>query len=189
VIAALFAVGGCGTDDEPRAEDPRPQSDEPRARTVSLEIVGDEYESPDGTPLNGSAGTHCPPTNEVPSIEPECWTWEAEHLGEGTATLVYGSSDPENMTWTVRLEATNGDVLRGDVAAKFRPDPSPNHEVGHVNSFPQRLTITGGTGALADVAGELSGVGRSTVVAVDTATGIAHKTVVVNLDGELTFDD
>jgi hypothetical protein len=63
------------------------------------------------------------------------------------------------------------------VTARLVPDPStPVHAIGHVNRFPTTITLTGGTGHFAGVTGTLSAEDKSTVVGVDSTTGIVHKT-------------
>src|SRR5262245_39779553 len=88
--ACLIVLCACGApDDNSESEERKTVSTPPTERsastTVHLSIAGDEYEASDGTPLNGSAGTHCPPTREVvlPS-QPKCWTWSTDGLGSGT---------------------------------------------------------------------------------------------------------
>src|SRR5262245_39954089 len=162
-------------------------AERPPTAPVTIEIVGDEYEAPNGSALNGSAGTHCPPTRDVPSIKPKCWTWSAGDLGEGTVTLVYTKLQADDSAWTIALRAGAGDLLTGEVTARFVSDGTPFHAVGHVNRIPQTMHVTGGSGKFANATGTLTGEGTSTVLAVDQQTGTAHKSVEIALTGDLTF--
>jgi hypothetical protein len=162
-----------------------------RARTyqVVLKSSGDEYEGANNMPINGTDGTKCPPSHDVPSVKAKCWTWSAKGLGHGTFTQANLSLEPGNFTATFTYTDTHGNKLTGtNYSPGVQPDPTPPHTVGHVNRFPGSTdTFTGGTGKFRGVSGTLTGDGQTVVLSVDPATGIAHKRGTSTESGTLTF--
>ena len=156
---------------------------------VTLKQTADEYEDADGKVLNGTDGTKCPPSRDVPSVKGKCWTWRDKRLGHGTYTQADVKFEVGHITWTFTFKDSHGDTLTGNAeGAGVVPDPTPTHEIGHVNRFPgETYTFTGGTGRFKGASGALTGEGSSKVVAVDPATGIVHKTGSDKAVGTLTF--
>jgi hypothetical protein len=160
-----------------------------RSYHVVLTSSGDEYEDANNNPINGSDGTKCPPSHEVPSVKAKCWKWSAKGLGHGTFTQSNLSFEPGNFTATFTYTDTHGNKLTGtNYSPGVQPDPTPPHTVGHVNRFPGSTdTFTGGTGKFRGVSGTLTGSGQTVVLSVDPATGIAHKRGTSTESGTLTF--
>jgi len=160
-----------------------------RSYQVVLKSSGDEYEDANNMPINGTDGTKCPPSREVPSVKAKCWTWSAKGLGHGTFTQSNVSLEPGNFTATFTYKDTHGNTLTGtNYSPGVQPDPTPPHTVGHVNRFPGSTdTFTGGTGKFRGVNGTLTGDGQTVVLSVDPATGIAHKRGTSTESGTLTF--
>jgi len=155
---------------------------------VVLKTSGDEYEDANNSPINGTDGTKCPPSREVPSVKAKCWTWSAKELGHGAFTQANLSFQPGNFTATFTYKDTHGNKLKGmNFSPGVTPDPTPPHTVGHVNRFEVTDTFTGGTGKFRGVKGTLTGTSQTEVIAVDPATGIAHKRVTGSESGTLTF--
>ena len=119
-----------------------------RSYKVVLKSSGDEYEDANNQPINGTDGTKCPPSREVPSVKAKCWTWSAKGLGHGTFTQANPTFEPGNFTATFTYTDTHGNKLTGtNYSPGVQPDPTPPHTVGHVNRFPGSTdTFTGGTG-------------------------------------------
>jgi hypothetical protein len=158
------------------------------AYRVVLTDSGDEYENAQIKPVNDTNGTKCPPSHDVPSVKAKCWTWKANHLGHGTYTQADLTFQVDRTTWTFTFKDSHGNTLTGNgLGAATMIDPTPQHTVGHVNQFPGTFRFTSGTGRFTGVTGELSGNFSTTVVAVDPATGIAHKKVTGTATGTLTF--
>jgi hypothetical protein len=184
LVLGSFAVGGTAF----AAGPPRAPS-RPHTYRVVLRISGDEYEDAQFNPLNGSDGTKCPPAQEVPAVKAKCWKWSAKHLGHGTYTQAFVSFMPDRVVSTFTLADSHGDMLTGNgVSPAPVPDPTPPHAIGHVNRFLDlTFTVTAGTGRFAGVNGALNGSLASRVVAVDAATGMAHKHATSRSAGALTF--
>ena len=183
-VASCALLGGTAY----AAAPPRSPS-RPHTYRIVLKYSGDEYEDAQGNALNGTNGTKCPPSHDVPSVQAKCWTWKAKHLGHGTYTQADLKFEVGNITWTFTFTDSHGDTLTGNGHGQgVMPDPTPPHEIGHVNRFPgETFTFTGGTGRFAGVTGVLTGTGASKVVAVDPATGITHKHATDKSVGTLTF--
>jgi len=176
-LLALGALGACGASKHATPGTSTTRSSRPRTAAVALIETADEYETADGKAINGSNGALCPPSRDVPSIDAKCWTWSAKGLGHGTYTQTIGVASGAVIPFTFTLRDVSGDTLSGAGTARLVPDPTtPVHALGHVNRFPPTITFTRGTGRFAGVTGTLTGEDRSTVVGVDEATGIVHKT-------------
>jgi hypothetical protein len=159
-----------------------------RSYQVVLKTSGDEYEDANNSPINGTDGTKCPPSREVPSVKAKCWTWSAKGLGHGTFTQTAVSLQPGNFNATFTYTDTHGNKLKGtSYSPGVTPDPTPPHTVGHVNRFEGTDTFTGGTGKFRGVSGTLTGTAQTVVLSVDPATGIAHKRGTGTESGTLTF--
>jgi hypothetical protein len=184
LVVVTFGVAGTAF----AATPPRSPARSPRYR-ITLKTTADEYEDADGKVLNGTDGTKCPPSRDVPSVKAKCWTWRDKRLGHGTYTQADVKFDVGHITWTFALKDSHGDTLTGNAeGAGVVPDPTPTHEIGHVNRFPgETYMFTGGTGRFKSARGVLTGESFSKVVAVDPATGIVHKTGSDEAAGTLTF--
>jgi len=84
-----------------------------RSYRVVLTSTGDEYEDASNTPINGTDGTKCPPSREVPSVKAKCWTWSAKGLGHGTFTQSNPTFEPGNFTAEFTYTDTHGSKLTG----------------------------------------------------------------------------
>jgi hypothetical protein len=184
VLGSFATVGGTAF-----AAAPQRLPSRPRTYSIVLKSSGDEYEDAQNKVLNGTDGTKCPPSHDVPSVKAKCWTWSAKHLGHGTYTQADAKFEVGRITWTFTFTDSHRDTLRGNgYAPGVMPDPTPVHAIGHVNRFPGEIyTFTRGTGRFAGVKGLLNGVGMSVVVSVDAATGITHKKGTDKAVGKLTF--
>lgn len=183
-VASFAVVGGTAL-----AAAPQRSASRRHSYNIVLKTSGNEYEDANGKVLNGTDGTKCPPSHDVPSVKAKCWTWSAKHLGHGTYTQADVNFKVGNITWTFTFTDSHGDTLNGNAhVPEVMPDPTPPHEIGHVNRFPdETYTFTNGTGRFTRVTGVLTGTGASKVVTVDPATGITHKTATDKAVGTLTF--
>jgi hypothetical protein len=184
VVATVAAVGGTAF-----AASPQRLTARSHRYRITLKTTADEYEDAEGKVLSGTDGTKCPPSRDVPSVKAKCWTWRDKRLGHGSYTQADVKFEVGHVTWTFKFKNSHGDTLTGNAeGAGVVPDPTPPHEIGHVNRFPgETYTFTGGTGRFKGVSGVLTGEAFSKVVAVDPATGIVHKTGSDEAAGTLTF--
>jgi len=161
------------------------EAPQPRTYRVKLTIAGHEYESPQGDVLNDSR-TQCPPSVNDPSVPARCWTWRGTHLGHGTYTREAHFEPPDRFVGTVSLTSRHG-VLYLALDARVIEDPTPSQALGHVNQFHPTLTVIEGTGRFARIKGTLSGTFKTTVVDVDSGTGVIHRKARGSASGKLTF--
>jgi hypothetical protein len=158
---------------------------QPDTHRVKLTIAGHEYESPQGDVLNDSR-TDCPPSVNDPSVPARCWTWRGTHLGRGTYTRDAHYEPPDRFVGTVALTSRHG-VLYLALDARVTEDPTPSQALGHQNLFQPTLTAVEGTGRFAGITGTLSGTFKTTVVEVDSDTGVIHRKAGGSATGKLTF--
>jgi hypothetical protein len=175
LTVTAFTNSGAGTAEAPQ----------PHTYRVKLTIAGHEYESPQGDVLNDSR-TQCPPSVNDPSVPARCWTWRGTRLGHGTYTRDAHYEPPDRFVGTVTLTSRQG-VLYLALEARVIEDPTPSQTLGHVNRFQPRLTVTEGTGRFARITGTLSGTFKTTVVEVDSDTGVIHRKAGGSASGKLTF--
>jgi len=160
---------------------------EPLPRDVTLRIIGEEYESAAGVPLNGSDGTQCQPSGDA-AVHASCWTWQIDGVGSGTYLQVFTTLTTRLIEHSFVLTDESGDTVTGTgVAHEIIRDPTPSHTLGHVNRIPVTITLNGGTGRFADLTGTLTGDYSSRVMGVEEETGIAHKQASASLSGTITL--
>jgi hypothetical protein len=157
----------------------------PHTYRVKLTVAGHEYESPQGDVLNDSR-TQCPPVVNDPSVPARCWTWRGTHLGHGTFTRDAHYAPPDRFVGTATLTSRDG-VLYLATDARVINDPTPDQALGHVNQFQPTWTVVEGTGRFAGITGTLSGTFKTTVVEVDSDTGVIHRKAGGSVSGKLTF--
>ncbi len=189
VLGSFAAVGGTAFAASPQ-QSPSPPT--PHTYRIVIKTSGDEYEQKAlalEPAINGSDGTRCPPSLDVPSVKAKCFKWSAKHLGHGTYTQADVNFVPGRpITWTFTFTDSHGDTLTGNglVPGVF-PDGTPRYAIGHTIFFAGEIdTFTGGTGRFAGVTGILTGQRTHVVGAVDPATGIVRTKVTSKVVGTLT---
>ena len=175
LTVTAFTNSGAGTAEAPQ----------PHTYRVKLTIAGHEYESPQGDVLNDSR-TQCPPSVNDPSVPARCWTWRGTHLGHGTFTFDAHYEPPDRFVGTFTLTSRRAVLYLGQEARVIN-DPTPSQALGHVNQFQSTLTVMEGTGRFAGIKGTLSGTFKTTVVEVDSHTGVVHRKAGGSVSGKLTF--
>jgi hypothetical protein len=181
-MAVGESISPTGSADAPARAPARPHT-----YRVVLRYSGDEYEDAQNNPLNNTNGV-CPPSHDVPTVKAMCWRWSAKRLGRGTYSALFSKLEGLNLTWTFTYTDSHGDTLTGDGHAVLNADPTPPHQLGHVNRWQEVTeTFTGGTGRYVGVSGVLTGTTTTVVTSVDPMTGIAHKKVTNKEVGTLTF--
>jgi hypothetical protein len=182
-VTTTVVMLGCSSE----SSDTGIKPEKPATETVALTISGDEYElSGNLAPLAGTLGTECPPSHGVASVPAECWTWDAEGLGDGTYIQVFQVFTFDNIAFTFTLTDSSGDAISGMGAGHLESEDSTSPQaMGHTRRLPHTMTLASGTGRLAGITAELTGEFTSTVVGIDPATGIVHKKVVGKFVGDL----
>jgi hypothetical protein len=73
----------------------------------------------------------------VPSVPAECWTWEAEGLGDGTYLQVFEAFTPDNIAFTFTLTDSRDDTVSGRGTGHLESeDPTGTQALGHRRTFP-----------------------------------------------------